>query len=313
MTPDCGPARVIAVDLGGTWLRAATFDEKGGIVRRAAVATERSRGPLGIVDQIDSLVRQVGGSHYEAPSKRKVVVIGVPGTVNPATGVVLVAANLPGWHDVPLKQMLETKTGYECLVEHDANLAALAEYRRWTVRAVAHFAYVTVSTGIGAGLVFDGHLYRGGTGSAGEFGHMVAVMDGPLCRCGNQGCLDAVASGSAIARMAGADSAEDVARAAAAGDEPSRLVLAVAARHLGIALGGLINLLNLDAVALGGGVFGAGDMYWDSVMAAVAEASFVSTRQHCRFTRAQLGGDQGLVGAFELAHHCLASSQDVAP
>ena len=130
---------------------------------------------------------------------------------------------------------------------------------------------------------------------------MVAVPDGPMCHCGNRGCINAIASGDAIARDAGAESAAEVSRAAAAGDEKSKEVLSLAARHLGIALGGLINLLNLDAVALGGGVFGAGDRFWSPMMAAVAEGSFPSARGHCQIIRAQLVDDPGLLGAFELA------------
>jgi glucokinase len=186
-------------------------------------------------------------------------------------------------------------------VENDANLAALAEQRQGAGRGVANFAYITVSTGIGAGLILDGRLYRGAEGGAGEFGHMVAVPDGPMCSCGHRGCLNAIASGDAIARDAGADSAADVARAAAAGDEKSQKVLAFTARYLGIALGGLINLLNLDAVALGGGVLGAGDRFWTPMVAAVAEGSWPAAREHCLIERAQLGDDRGVIGAFELA------------
>jgi glucokinase len=292
---------VVGMDLGGTWLRAAAFDAAGGIVRRGRVATARDAGPVRVVDQIVQLAREVAHSPTDGAVGPSITVIGVPGTVDPRSGVVHQAANLTGWREVPLRRMMEAQLGCPCIVEHDANVAVLAEYRRGAGRGVANFAYVTVSTGIGAGLILDNHLYRGSVGGAGEFGHMVAIPDGPLCSCGNRGCINAIASGDGIAIAAGAESSEDVVRAAAAGDERAQRVLDAAARYLGIALGGLINLLALDAVALGGGVLGAGETFWNVMVAAVAEGSFPATRAHCQIRRAELTTDLGLVGAFELA------------
>ncbi|MGH7759170.1 MAG: ROK family protein, partial [Candidatus Dormibacteria bacterium] len=187
-----------------------------------------------------------------------------------------------------------------CLVEHDANLGALAEHRRGRGRGSSDFAYITVSTGIGAGLILRGQLYRGHRGSAGEFGHMVVEPDGPSCNCGNRGCLEAVASGTAIARDAGAPSAAAASRRAAAGDPRAQQVLRRAARHLGLALGGLINLLNPEVVAVGGGVVAASPQFWESIVEAVPEASFPSSRASCSLVQAALDEDQGLLGAIEL-------------
>lgn len=295
-------APVVGLDLGGTWLRAAAFDPVGAIVERARVPTDREGGPQPIVDQIVGLARRVtAGSHSSPDSTPAMVVVGVPGTVDPRGGIVRTAANLADWRDVPLQAMLEAGLGCQCVVENDANVAVLAEHRRGVGRKTSNFAYVTVSTGIGAGLILDHHLYRGSFGGAGEFGHMVAIPDGPLCHCGNRGCINAIASGDGIARDAGTASAEDAVIAAAAGDARAQAVLDAAARYLGIALGGLINLLALDAVALGGGVFGAGDSFWKAMVAAVAEGSFPSTRANCQVLRAELTADLGLVGAYELA------------
>jgi glucokinase len=293
-------APVVGIDLGGTWLRAAAFDATGTIVRRGRVATDRDGGPSRVVDQIVALVREVLVSPTGPAAAPSVAVIGVPGPVAPTSGVVRAAANLAGWQEVPLRQMLEKQLECACVVENDANVAALAEYRRGAGRGVANFAYITVSTGIGAGLILDNRLYLGSVGGAGEFGHMVAIPDGPLCHCGHRGCINAIASGDGIAGAAGAESAEEVVRAAAAGDAKSQAVLDAAARYLGIAVGGLINLLALDAVALGGGVFGAGASFWNAMVAAVAEGSFPSTRAHCRIRPAELTTDLGLLGAFEL-------------
>ncbi len=292
--------RIVGVDLGGTWVRAALFTPNGLIAQRVTARTQHGSGPQSVVDQIGALVRGVSMSTSGAAMDPMTAAIGVPGPVDPTAGVVHAASNLPGWHEVPLRRLLESKLGCRCLVEHDATLAAIGEQRRGAGRGVANFAYITVSTGIGAGFIIHNRVYRGGTGAAGEFGHVVVAPDGPLCNCGNRGCLDAVASGLAIAREAGASSAVEVAIAAAAGDQLARAVLDAAARHLGLALGGLINLLNLEMIAVGGGVFGAGANFWDGMVSAVTQGSFERVRRQCPIERAQLGNDQGLVGAFEL-------------
>jgi predicted NBD/HSP70 family sugar kinase len=145
----------------------ALFDPTGGIIRRAAVNTDREGGPNNVVGQISALAREVANSKPDVALERMVLAIGAPATVDPSTGVVHAAANLSGWDEVPLRRLLEAEMGCRCLVESDANLAALAEQRQGAGRAVANFAYITVSTGIGAGFILDNHLYRGGEGGAG--------------------------------------------------------------------------------------------------------------------------------------------------
>jgi len=305
-----GRGRIVGVDLGGTWVRAALFTPNGLIAQRGTARTVHGSGPQSVVDQIGALVRGVSMSTSDEALDPMTVAVGVPGPVDPTAGVVRAASNLPGWHEVPLRQLLEANLGCRCLVEHDATLAAIGEQRRGAGRGVANFAYITVSTGIGAGFILSNRVYRGGTGSAGEFGHVVVAPDGPKCNCGNRGCLDAMASGLAIARDAGVASAAMVTVAAAAGDQFAQAVLDAAARHLGIALGGLINLLNLEVIAVGGGVSGAGTNFWDGMVPAVAQGSFETVRRQCRIERAQLGNDQGLVGAFELACDLLAEHHE---
>lgn len=251
--------------------------------------------------QIEQLVRQAVAAEPESRVDQLILAIGVPGPVDSEAGVVEGAPNLPGWQRVPIRDQLQAALGCRCLVEHDANLAALAEHRRGSGRGTNDFVYVTVSTGIGAGLILGGSLYRGHQGSAGEFGHMVIQPDGPLCNCGNRGCLEALASGTAIAREAGVGSASEVGRMAAAGDREAQAILTRAARYLGLALGGLINLLNPEVVALGGGVISDSPKFWTDVLASIADSSFASVRSTCRVERAELGEEQGLLGAVELA------------
>jgi len=293
------PTFVAGVDLGGTWLRVGLAGLDGQVRHRGRARTAASEGPAGVLAQIEGLVREAVDSEPEAQLSRLVLAIGVPGPVDSGAGVVEGAPNLPGWRQVPVRDRLEQQLGCPCLIEHDANLGALAEHRRGTGRGTQDFVYVTVSTGIGAGLILGGRLYRGHQGSAGEFGHMVILPDGPLCNCGNRGCLEALASGTAIAREAGVSSASEVGRLAAAGDTAAQAVLSRAARYVGLALGGLINLLNPEAVAVGGGVVASSPEFWTAVLASITDASFPSVRGTCRIERAALGEDQGLLGAVE--------------
>ncbi|HVC38860.1 MAG TPA: ROK family protein [Candidatus Dormibacteraeota bacterium] len=293
------PTFVAGVDLGGTWLRVGLAGPDGIVRRRGRARTAASEGPTGILAQIDGLVREAVAAEPEASLSQLLLAVGVPGPVDSGTGVVAGAPNLPGWRGVPLRELLEKRLGCRCLVEHDASLAALAEYRRGTGRGTQDFVYVTVSTGIGAGLILGGRLYRGYQGSAGEFGHMVIFPGGPACNCGNRGCLEALASGTAIAREAGVASAFEVSRMASAGDPAARAILSRAARYIGLALGGLINLLNPEAVALGGGVVASSPDFWSEIMGSLGEASLPSVRGSCRVERAALGEDQGLLGAVE--------------
>lgn len=294
------PGFVAGVDLGGTWLRVGLAGPDGEVRRRGRARTASAEGPDGVLVQIEGLVRELVAAEPEARLSRLVLTIGAPGPVDIGAGVVEGAPNLPGWRRVPVRDRLEKMLGCRCLLEHDANLGAVAEHRRGTGRGAQDFVYVTVSTGIGAGLILGGQLYRGHQGSAGEFGHMVIQPDGPLCNCGNHGCLESLASGTAIARQAGVRSAAEVGRLAALGDRAAQEVLSRAARYVGLALGGLINLLNPEAVAVGGGVVASAPNFWAEILTGVSDASFASVRSTCRIERAALGEDQGLLGAIEL-------------
>jgi glucokinase len=295
------PSFVAGVDLGGTWIRVGLAGPDGKVRHRGRARTAAAEGPDGVLAQIEGLVREAVAAEPEATLSRLVLAIGVPGPLDIGAGVVEGAPNLPGWRRVPLRDRLEKILGCQCLIEHDANLGALAEHRRGTGRGTQDFVYVTVSTGIGAGLILGGQLYRGHQGSAGEFGHMVILPEGPLCNCGNRGCLEALASGTAIARQAGVSSAAEVGRLAAAGDAAAQAVLSQAARYVGLALGGLVNLLNPEAVAVGGGVVASAPRFWTEILVGVADSSFASVRSTCRIEQAELGEDQGLFGAIELA------------
>ncbi|MDR7486568.1 MAG: ROK family protein [Armatimonadota bacterium] len=304
---------IIGVDLGGTKILTALVDEGGRVLGRARIPTPAS-GPDTDIEAIVQSVRTVvarSGVDLRAVAGMGV---GAPGPLDPATGVVFEPPNLPGWKDVPLAERLADRLGLRIYVENDANAAALGE--RWVGAGagVDDLVYITVSTGVGGGLIVRGQLYHGVSGTAGEVGHMVIDPRGPRCHCGRTGCLEQLASGTAIAREAraalaagrpsvlahlpaGELSAEDVARAARDGDPLAREVFAHAAAALGTGVANLVNLLNPAMVVIGGGVARAGDLLLAPVRRIVQEEAFDRPAAAVRIVPAALGDDVGAVGA----------------
>src|ERR1700694_861880 len=224
---------LIGVDLGGTQLRVAVADDRGRLKTVVRRPTEAARGRQHVINRIVAAVKDALDEDGTAPRRVRALGIGLPGPVDPAAGLVISPANLPGFKDVALHRVLTRATGIPSFLPHDAHLAALAEHQRGAARGASEVIYVTVSTGVGAGLLLRGELYAGAHGIAGEVRHIAVPRDGPLCTCGNRGCVEAISSGTGIARAArerapampgsmlhGLESpvAEDVARAARAGD-----------------------------------------------------------------------------------------------
>ncbi|MDA8336800.1 MAG: ROK family protein [Peptococcaceae bacterium] len=271
---------VAGVDLGGTKIHTALADSRGGIVAEVRVPTG-DHGPARIVAAIGRTVNEVGRMADVAVADIGALGIGAPGPLDIVRGVVHQSPNL-GWYDVPLKEMLEQEVGIPVAVDNDGNVAALGELRHGAGRGNAHLLYVAVGTGIGCGLIFDGRVYRGAGYGAGEIGHMTLDPDGPRCACGNRGCLEALASGPAIARAARerakkggaraivaaagsceAVTAETVAGVARAGDAEARAILAAAGRGLGTGIAAAVNLLHPAMAVVGGGVMQAGPLLWE--------------------------------------------------
>jgi glucokinase len=306
----------VGVDLGGTQLRVAVADDRGRLRTVARRPTEAARGRQHVIDRIVMAVRDA--LEEDATSVRRVQALGIglPGPVDPSAGLVISPANLPGFRNVPLNRILTRATGIPSFLHHDAHLAALGEHRRGAGRGASEMIYVTVSTGIGAGLLLRGELYAGAHGIAGEVGHIVVQPDGPLCTCGNHGCVEAIASGTGIARAArelGAripasalqrmerPSAEDVVRAARAGDQLANSILETAGTYLGIAIGTLVNLFNPQVIVLGGSVLKAGAPLLKPMRRSMRASSWKASRRGLRIVRPALGDDAGLIGAVEFA------------
>jgi glucokinase len=306
----------VGIDLGGTQLRVAVADDRGRLRTVVRHPTEAARGRQHVIDRIVAAVAEALERDGTAPGRVRALGIGLPGPVDPAAGLVISPANLPGFHNVPLNRILTRATRIPSFLHHDAHLAALGEHRRGAARGTSEMIYVTVSTGIGAGLVLRGELYAGAHGIAGEVGHIVVQRDGPLCTCGNRGCLEAIASGTGIARAARESApgrsasalhglehpyAEDVVRAARAGDQLANAILENAGTYLGLAIGTLVNLFNPQLIVLGGSVVKAGNLLLGPMRGSMNASSWKASRRGLRIVRPALGDDAGLIGAVEFA------------
>jgi len=313
---------LVGIDLGGTRLRVALADGRGRIRDVERRPTKAALGPDAVINRIAETVGGVLERNAVSRSAVRTIGIGVPGPVDPRSGTVFIAPNLAGWRNVRLNAILTKRTAIPTFLHHDAHLAALGEATRGAARGAQHLVYVTVSTGIGAGLMIDGRLYSGAGGVAGEVGHIVIDPGGPRCLCGNRGCLEAIASGTAIARQAraavgrrvptalrsvrtpGGPTARDVVRAARAGDAVATRILHDAGTALGIGLGTVVNLLGPELLLIGGSVTKAGPLLMRPMQASLQASSWESARRALRIKRPSLGQDVGLIGAVEWARLC---------
>jgi len=249
--------------------------------------------------------------------------VAAPGPLDPATGFVMSPPNLPGWDNVPLADIISDAVGVKVSVNNDANLAGLAEFRFGAGSGAQNLIYLTVSTGVGGGIICDGRLLSGAHGLAGEPGHMTVDPGGIPCACGNVGCLETLASGTALARRAqtrlqsgeasllseraerGALTAEDVGIAAHSGDRLALQVVAEGMHFLGIGVLNLIHLFDPDLVVIGGGVTNLGPLLFDPVQQWVHAHAMTQVQRLVPIVPASLGDRVGLMGAVAWALQCV--------
>jgi glucokinase len=308
---------VVGVDLGGTKLLAGALDENLTVhhrVRRVTHGLDRDA-------LLDTAVSAVQEARETVDGPVAGVGFGIPCTIDQERGMAVQAVNLP-LTDVPFRDLMAERLGLPVWVDNDANVAALAEHRFGAARGARHTVMLTIGTGIGGGLVLDDEVYRGSVGAAAELGHMVVEIDGPPCQgnCPNRGCLEAVASGTALAREAGVAASSHpssaLGRAAASGralggalvtelahdgDPVARDVLALIGSRLGVGVANYVNIFNPEYVVLGGGVMGAGELLLEPVRAEVAARALPPGRDLVRVVTARFGGEAGMVGAAVLA------------
>ena len=289
---------VLGVDVGGTTFTIALCEPDGRVRAAADEAMPVHMTPAAAMKTIAASARELAERAGVEMANLSGVGIEVPGHVDVEHGVARLAPNLPGWRDVPVRDIVTETLGVPVAVEHDVRMAALAEARVGAGRGVSSFVCVTVGTGIGAAIVLDGRLYRGASDAAGEFGHLPVPGGDAPCGCGRHGCLETVASGRAIASMGGARrTARDVFAAAAAGDPVCARVVADAIAALAHGLTVLVNVLNPAVIAVGGGVAEAGAALLDPLRAAVRASAWKPGADAVRIVPAALGTRAGAIGA----------------
>lgn len=318
----------IGVDLGGTKILAALVQGRNVVASRRR-ETDVSGGFDGVVDQI---VAEVNALREEADGPVATVGVGVAGQVTGGTGVVIRAPNL-FWEDAPLKSVLEDTLDLPVAVLNDVRAAAWGEWRHGAGRGAADVAVVFMGTGVGGGVVSGGRMLAGATNMAGELGHMTVVVGGRLCRCGNEGCLEAYVGGWAIAERAveavkgspreGAgflyrvDRADDVTaetvhEAHADGDPLATRLVTETARHLAAGMVGVVNTFNPDVLVLGGGVIEHAPFYVDRVRDHVRARALDAGVRNLHITSAELGGNAGALGAATFAR-AMTNSTETGP
>ena len=309
------------IDLGGTKILSLCLNQALETVGSDLRPTDAERGPEAVIEtMVASLVAA------SADNALRAVGVSTPGPCDPAHGVVTSAPNLPGWKDVPLAALVGEKLGLPCWIENDANAAALAEHRLGAGRGSEHMLLVTLGTGIGGGLILDGHLYHGASGGAGEIGHMQLEPEGPVCGCGRRGCLEALASGVALAREAGAivkaepeglvaqlatregipPDARILEMAADAGDRAADEAIRRAGRYLGAGLTNLVNVFNPQVIVIGGSLRKLGERYLGVAREVVQRDAFPQHLGDVRIVEAALGDEAPAVGAALIALEKLA-------
>ncbi len=315
-------AYAIGVDLGGTNLRVAAIDAGGQVLEKVSVPANYDTGPDRVVSDVVHTIQEVRSRVDDAGLAG--VGIGIPGFIDIQRGVVVSAANLPGFEGYPFRDHIERELKTAIILENDANAAALGEMWMGGGRGIKDLLLITLGTGIGGGIIVDGKVLHGFLGMAGEIGHMTVFPDGNPCGCGNCGCLEKHASASAIAAMGqmmhfGNNehqiTAKRVYELALGGNDRAKLVFESVGRALGIAIANLINLFNFPLYLVSGGPLPAWDLFAPSMMAEIDKRAFTSSRSGTRVERAQLGANAGLFGAAYLPfqkHLYLRSTPTVA-
>jgi glucokinase len=317
---------VVGVDMGGTKILSAVIDPEGNILSTAKVPTKADKDTSIVIDRIAECIQRAIDKSGVTAASIQAVGIGAPGPLDPATGIVIFAPNLR-WKDVRLKEELEARVGFPTFVDNDVNIGTLGEHVFGAGRGVQNVVGIFVGTGIGGGIILQGELFHGASKTAGEIGHIIVKAGGPRCGCGTRGCLEALASRTAMTKQfqkailkkgkksvlseltsgdLGAIRSGVLAKAIRANDKLTLKVIKKATKYLGIGIGSIVNFLNPEMIVLGGGVVEAlDDTFLDSIRKASEKYALPNTLSGVQIVRAKLGDNAGILGAAALARQRL--------
>lgn len=287
-------SQVIGIDLGGTAIKLGRFASDGTCLQSLTVATPQPATPAAVVAVMVDAIAQIDAQQTIA------IGVGTPGPADAAGRIAQVAINLQGWHDVPLADWLEAKTGLPTILANDANCAGLGEAWLGAGRRFQNLILLTLGTGVGGAIILDGKLFVGHQGAAGELGLITLNPHGSMCNSGNQGSLEQYVSVTAIRRRTGKEPAE-LGALAQAGDPDALTFWQEYGKDLGIGLTSLIYVLTPEAVVLGGGVSASAEFFVPSVKAEIEQRVLPTSRLGLQILPAELGNSAGIVGAAKLA------------
>jgi glucokinase len=312
---------IMGIDLGGSKILAAVVDPRGEILSIDESVTPAAK-------ERDAIIQSVVDSAHHASEQAGIAIsdlcavgVGAAGISNPEAGILFSSPNLPGLRNVLLGDIMQERLGNKTFLINDADAAALGEFHFGAARGALNFIYITLSTGIGGGILIDGKIYTGAIGAAGEVGHMTIDDNGPICNCGNKGCWETLASGTALAKEArrrivgGVRTSileyaegdiekvtpEAIHGAAQQGDSLAKELIARTGYYVGVGLANLINIFNPELIVIGGGLSNIGDMLLKPAFKVAGERSFKEAFQAVRFASAGLGPNSGVLGAAAFA------------
>lgn len=284
---------LLGIDLGGTAVKIGICDASGRVVSKTCIATEAERGS----DDVTARIASVALEFIESTGPVVTCGVGAPGELDLERRHFVRANHFPGWTNIPIPRQLAEKLGVPTTLENDANCAAWGELRAGAGKGARSLACFTLGTGVGGGLVIDGDLWTGANGAAGAFGHITVDPNGPLCRCGQRGCVEQYASATAVATRYRRGSAREAFEAADRGEADAIAVIDWACEGLAAGVANVIHAIQPEVVVLAGGMSAAGSVMVDRVRSGVARRVRPTWLGTIRIECASLGDDAGWIGA----------------
>ncbi len=293
---------IIAIDLGGTNLKIALISQGCKLKDRETLNTQRFVKKDSLIKAIVSSINKLIEKNNLKKTNILGVGLGLPGPIDVKRGIVHFFPNIPGWKEVKLKKILESKLKLPVFLDNDANLMSLAEHKLGAAKGYKNAVCLTLGTGVGGGIIINASLYRGSSFASGEIGHIPINEAGPRCNCGGRGCLEAYIGNNRIRKAAKAlfrrdVSLEELSQLAKKNDKKALRLWSQVARHLGVALTGVVNFLNPEAIVIGGGVAGAGKILFEQVKETILKRAMKVQAKQVKVFKAKLGNDAGLIGA----------------
>lgn len=294
---------IIGIDLGATNIKIGLVDSKGRITIRRILSTNSFAGREKILNALIKNIYNILQIKKLKPKDILGIGIGLPGPIDFKKGRVHYLPNISGWKDFPIKKWIAAKTRMPVFVDNDVNLVTLAEHRKGAGVGSDNMICITLGTGVGGGIIIDGHLYRGSSFAAGEVGHMPIVKDGPVCNCGGRGCLERFVGNRYILKMAKSRfknnkiTLEKLAELARKGNSKAIKIWQDVGEFIGVGLTGVVNLLNPKKIVVGGGVSGAGKVLFDAIRKTISSRAMPTQAKTVKVVKAKFAAEAGIIGA----------------